>query len=100
MTRTFRILGLAAALALSVTGASFAAGHSVSSETTTQTGLGGGAQNPMVARPATGSPGQSRATHAYGTNGSSGQYNNAVNSPARPDSAHPSAASPSGGDSR
>jgi hypothetical protein len=94
MTRTLRILGLATALATGVAGASFAAGGDLESQHTTQSQLGAGGQNQVVARPATGSTHPNTST--YGMSGATtNQSGTAMNT--SPDAAHPSGTLPSSG---
>jgi hypothetical protein len=102
MTKMMRVLGLATALVTGVAGASFAAGGALGSQNTTQTQLGAGGQNQMLAHPA--NPGAQAApgTSTYGMNGgtTTGTYNGAVNSPTTPDANNSTTAtSPSGGGS-
>lgn len=100
MARTIPVLGLAAALLTGVAGGSFAAGGSLGSQNTTQTEVGAGGQNPMLARPANPGAQPVPGASSLGMNGHSttSTYSGAVNSPTTPDANNPSTATmPSGG---
>ena len=100
MKKTMKVLGLATALATGVAGASFAAGGSLGSQNTTQTQLGAGGQNQMVAHPANPGAKPAPGTSTYGMSGgtTTGSYKGAVNSPTTPDANNnTTATSPSGG---
>lgn len=99
MTKTMRVLGLAAALATGLAGASFAAGGSLGSQKTTETQLDQNGQNQMLPKPANPGAQAVPGTSTYGMNGNSttSTYRGAVNSPTTPDAKNPSTAtSPSG----